>query len=470
MIRLLSPAAEYRGLFMERTTSSSASPQRNAKRQGSASTRRIQESSGSELNIIPMRRQGGQGADTSIPGRNTGINKPRTSASLRRARRRQKRRRLFLSLAFSGVLLLAAGALAITAYIRGRVVREYTAVVGSVIHTSDLLCYQADKQKNPLPLPLSTSSPGDYPVEITLGTFTYSVMVHVRENNANGTLLSTNGSPGISDAGPNQLPPAGDTPQDTAAADSQTPQPALPSDTEAPVVLADDIFVTAGSTVSYKKAIRFYDNLDGVNELTLDVDNHGVDLNTVGDYLYTATVTDRSGNTATADAVVHVLAAGSPVADIDEVNALADQVLASILDDSMTPKERLRAIYDWIQDTMHYEGDSQEEDVVLAAYTGFTEHTGNCFTYMAQAKFLLTQAGFDNLVITKVVPEGRTDISTHYWNIVNIGEGWYHYDCTPRRNRRDFFYITDAELKEYSDQHANYGTHVYDPSLYPKIE
>lgn len=253
-------------------------------------------------------------------------------------------------------------------------------------------------------------------------------------------------------------------PESTAAA-----QPSS-NDTEAPVVSADDIYITAGSNVSYKKAIQAYDDTDSPEELTLDVDNSQVNLNAVGDYPYTVTVTDRGGNSARANATVHVLEAGTPTADIDEVNALADQILSEILNDSMNSKERLRAIYDWIQSETHYEGHSQEDDVVLAAYTGFTEHTGNCFTYMAQAKFLLTRAGVENLVVTKVVPEGNTDIPTHYWNLVNIGEGWYHYDPTPRRNRRDFFYLTDAELMEYSDAHEGYGTHVYDPSLYPKIE
>ncbi len=261
--------------------------------------------------------------------------------------------------------------------------------------------------------------------------------------------------------------PSQNEPQ-TAA--QETAAPPASSDTEAPVVLADDIFVTAGGVVSYKKAIQAYDNADAPDELTLEIDNSQVDLNTVGDYPYTVTVTDRGGNSVQASAVVHVLEAGTPTADIDEVNALADQILADIINDNMLPKEKLRAIYDWIQSQTHYDGHTQEDDVALAAYVGFTEHTGNCFTYMAQAKFLLTRAGIENLVVTKVVPEGSTDIPTHYWNLVNVGEGWYHYDPTPRKDRRDFFYLTDAELMEYSNSREGYGTHVYDPSLYPEIQ
>ena len=98
----------------------------------------------------------------------------------------------------------------------------------------------------------------------------------------------------------------------------------------------------------------------------------------------------------------------------------------------------------------------------------FTDHSGNCFTYAAMAKFLLTRAGIENIDIVKVVPEGSTDIPTHFWNLVNIGDGWYHYDVTPRKDGSTFFYITDAKLHEYSDKH-NY-THRYDESLYPEIQ
>lgn len=62
--------------------------------------------------------------------------------------------------------------------------------------------------------------------------------------------------------------------------------------------------------------------------------------------------------------------------------------------------------------------------------------------------------------------EGSTDIPTHFWSLVNIGEGWYHFDCTPRKDVSTFFYLTDAELEAYSSTHN--GTHVYDKSLYPE--
>ncbi len=239
-------------------------------------------------------------------------------------------------------------------------------------------------------------------------------------------------------------------------------------DAEAPSVFADDIYVTVGGSVAYKKAVRAYDNVDADDALSIEIIRDGVDLNTEGEYTYTANVTDASGNTGTDSGVIYVLPADANVANIDEVNDLADAVLEDIIDEDMTKKDIIKAIYDWIRKNTRYTTYDQESDYVLGAYDGFTNHTGNCFNYAAMAKFLLTRAGIENIDIVKVVPEGSTDIPTHFWNLVNIGEGWYHYDVTPRKDGSTFFYITDAKLHEYSDNH-NY-THRYDESLYPEIQ
>jgi hypothetical protein len=62
------------------------------------------------------------------------------------------------------------------------------------------------------------------------------------------------------------------------------------------------------------------------------------------------------------------------------------------------------------------------------------------------------------------IPEGD---SMHYWNLIDIGDGWYHFDTTRRADGTTFFYWTDAQIKEYSDAHN--GTHNYDRSKYPTI-
>ena len=55
-----------------------------------------------------------------------------------------------------------------------------------------------------------------------------------------------------------------------------------------------------------------------------------------------------------------------------------------------------------------------------------------------------------------------------YWNLVDIGGGWYHFDATRRRDKSEFFYVNDETLMEYSRNHS--GTHNYDVSAYPTIQ
>jgi hypothetical protein len=65
--------------------------------------------------------------------------------------------------------------------------------------------------------------------------------------------------------------------------------------------------------------------------------------------------------------------------------------------------------------------------------------------------------------------------SNHYWNLVNCGDGWYHFDCSWRIHGDYYvtFMKTDAEVAAYTDDytrrypnHPNYYT--FDPSLYPE--
>ena len=79
------------------------------------------------------------------------------------------------------------------------------------------------------------------------------------------------------------------------------------------------------------------------------------------------------------------------------------------------------------------------------------------------AKELLTRAGIPNEDIQKI-PRSHH----HFWNLVDVGTGWLHFDTTPRvSDHPNIFLWTDEELMEYSGRH--YGSHNYDRSLYPEV-
>ena len=131
--------------------------------------------------------------------------------------------------------------------------------------------------------------------------------------------------------------------------------------------------------------------------------------------------------------------------------------------DYAADREKAKAIYKWLKSHIGYVNHSEKGNYMRGAYEGLFKSQGDCFVYAATAKELLTQAGIQNIDIVKL-----TTNPSHYWNLVYIEDGWYHFDSTPRKDKSEFFLLTNAELEEYSSTHGN--THKFDASLYPEIK
>ena len=232
----------------------------------------------------------------------------------------------------------------------------------------------------------------------------------------------------------------------------------LKEDTEAPVIHgAVDLVIYAGDSVSYKKDITVTDNAtDGI---TLDVDTSKVNTREEGVYPVTYVASDAAGNSSS---VTVNLTVKARLYDIDEVNALGDSVLAKIINENMTGLEKVEAIYTYIMGHISYINDSDKGDWVQAAYEGLMNRKGDCYVYASTAKLLLTRAGITNMDIEKIPSD-----TLHYWNLVDLGEGWYHFDTTPRKDHPRIFMWDDRQMMEYSESHDK--SHNYDHSLYPKV-
>lgn len=146
------------------------------------------------------------------------------------------------------------------------------------------------------------------------------------------------------------------------------------------------------------------------------------------------------------------------------VDQVADTILAQITTNEMSQYEKAAAIYNYIRDNMTYVSYSDKGDWVKAAFEGFRKKRGDCFTYYAMSLELLGRAGIPTIEVN------RTD-GHHWWNMVNCGDGWYHFDTTPRTTHTIFFMWTDAQLDEYSASRISadfpIGTHAFDHSKYP---
>ncbi len=234
------------------------------------------------------------------------------------------------------------------------------------------------------------------------------------------------------------------------------------TDSEPPVITgAQDISIFLGGTVSYRAGITVTDNED--ENPSLSIDNSKVNLDEVGEYEVTYTATDAAGNSSSVTITLTVKKKPANYVDEERVMELANEVLASITNDSMTDREVAFAIYRWTYSKIAYVNDSDKSSWVKGAYQAFTQKSGDCFNYFAAAKALFQAAGIENIDVIK----SDTSHSQHFWSLINLGDGWYHVDCTRRSGTGDlFFMVTDAELEAYSVKHKN--SHIFDKNAYPE--
>ena len=82
-------------------------------------------------------------------------------------------------------------------------------------------------------------------------------------------------------------------------------------------------------------------------------------------------------------------------------------------------------------------------------------------------KYMLDECGIENMLVERY--GGKT---THYWHLVNVGTGWYHYDTTPQSLEDPFrcFMKTDEQVWAYAKSRHDGRSDYYnfDTSKYPE--
>ena len=238
---------------------------------------------------------------------------------------------------------------------------------------------------------------------------------------------------------------------------TQTATLTLIADTEKPVIRgAADLEAQTGDTVAYMRHVVAIDNCpDG---LQLTVDQSAVNINLAGTYPVTYIARDAAGNESRVTVNINVRPKHY---DLDQIYARADEILARIFTEGMSEREKLWAIYRYNMNNIFFESHSEKETWVRAAYEGLFDKRGDCYVYASTAKVLLDRAGIMNEDIEKIVTTTR-----HYWHLVDIGEGWYHFDTTPRSDKVTIFMWTNAQIEELMEE-TRYRSHRYDPDIYP---
>ena len=248
----------------------------------------------------------------------------------------------------------------------------------------------------------------------------------------------------------------------------------LVNDTTPPTITGlRDLVAYIGGGVSYLSGVSAADDCDA--GATVTVDTSAVDLKNVGVYDVIYRATDAAGNVTE---IRRTLSVYEEEITEEMLYNYLDPVLENIIHDTMTTKQKLRAIYDYVYDNVAYVSTSDKSSWVRAAYNGIVSRGGDCFTYFALSKAMMERIGIENMDVERLPALAAEVNERHYWNLVNIGTAgeaeWYHFDaCRIKDISRPWgFLMTDEQLQYYSETRENVNGisgyfYTYDTTRYP---
>ncbi len=145
--------------------------------------------------------------------------------------------------------------------------------------------------------------------------------------------------------------------------------------------------------------------------------------------------------------------------EINEINNKVDKILNENVNNNMPPKEKIRAIHDYIIDHTEYDKlkYNNKNDTTYKSNTAYgvlIEGYGTCNGYADAMEIFLDKMNIINYKISN---------EEHIWNLVYLDGKWYHLDLTwddpiseTNINRDTYFLITTKTLEELND-----GTHTF---------
>ena len=234
-------------------------------------------------------------------------------------------------------------------------------------------------------------------------------------------------------------------------------------DTEPPVLYGViDRIAYVGEPIAYLSEVTAEDDADGSTPVTVESE---VIPDREGKYRVVYTAEDTAGN-RTSETCMFTLV--SAAVSEETVRTLAQGVLKEIITDGMVTAEKLKAVYDYVQKHLRYVGNSDKSDWRKEAVRGFRTGRGDCFTFYSVTRALLNELGVDYMSVTRL--GGATQ---HFWTIVNVGTGWYHFDAINffPWNRCFMWTNGQCQIKPYfwKYDHAKYPEIAIEPFDYDAV-
>lgn len=245
------------------------------------------------------------------------------------------------------------------------------------------------------------------------------------------------------------------------------------SDDEAPkfVSFPETLDADVDTAIIWRVAVTAEDN-SGTVDLSLDTTD--IDLTKPGRYTAFFVAKDPAGNETRQEVELSIHDNSVTKEMMDQVCA---EILGQIITDDMTTQEKIYAVYKYVVTKIKYTSEGVHDDVRREAYLGLTTRkNGDCFTFCAASKELLSYLGFESEIVRRrldLVPER----GNHFWLLVNCGTKeeplLYHHDASPHSKpfNQETYMMTDAQMKAYTNYRAANSKkkdyYTFDTSLHP---
>lgn len=138
---------------------------------------------------------------------------------------------------------------------------------------------------------------------------------------------------------------------------------------------------------------------------------------------------------------------------MSKTNTKANAIIKKIIKDSMTKKQKLQAIHDYLVKNCVYEGDRNISDDAYTAYGCLIKKKAVCQGYAAAFNLLAQKAGIPSIAVC-----GDAGGASHAWNYVKNGSSYRYIDTTwddpvPDQGSkapvlRTYFYLTQSQLEK----------------------
>lgn len=207
-------------------------------------------------------------------------------------------------------------------------------------------------------------------------------------------------------------------------------------------------------------ADKITDEMSGQNLYRIEpmsVKNHSLDANQIKKVLY-AVKNDHpeifwfsnsfgyaSGKSGTVLKLNSTFPKNEQKIALDELNKKVFNVISQI-PENFSDYERELFIHDYLVDNCTYEKNDSNPNI-FTAYSCLISGKAVCEGYAKAAQLLLCAAGIDCRPVV-----GARGAEEHMWNVVKIGNSWYHIDVTwdskDELNKYNYFNLTDSVIKK----------------------